>query len=160
MTSETREQLIGAAALIFLVGFLVLLNQSRNIKAGPEGGVQIEALFGRIDGLGLGDEVRLGGVRIGTVKAQRLDENFRAVVTINLDADAVVPKDSSASVQTDGLFGGKFIVIEPGAEETRIKSGDRITRTQDSQIVGDLLDAIISEGRAAQAARSKAEPSN
>ncbi|MEK9673128.1 MAG: MlaD family protein [Rhodospirillaceae bacterium] len=156
MSSESQEQLIGAATLALLVLLMVSLNQSRDIDGAASEGVLVSALFGRVDGLVPGDDVQMGGVRIGTVQAQTLDAGYRAVVTLALDPGAVVPSDSAASIQTDGLFGGKFVVIEPGASEKSVKTGDRITRTQDAQVVGDLLDAIISEGRAALAQRRAA----
>jgi len=78
------------------------------------------------------------------------------VLTLNLTDRIPVPKDSSASVQTDGLFGGKYVVLEPGASEETLKAGDLIALTQDAQVVGDILDMIISQGRAALAARKGA----
>ena len=158
MTSETRNQFIGAATLVFLVVLMVVLNRAQDGRGASDGSTEVTAIFGRIDGLTAGDDVRMGGVKIGTVRGQTLDQKYRARVTLALDPGAVVPKDSSASIQTDGLFGGKFVVIEPGAEEALIKSGNTISRTQDAQVVGDLLDAIISEGRAAIAARKSANP--
>ncbi len=153
MTTETREQLIGAVMLVLLVALMVFLNQTRDPQAGATGETRVEALFGQVDGLGLGAEVRMGGVRIGSVVDQRLDAGYRAVVTLGIDPGVSLPKDSSASVQTDGLFGGKFVIIEPGFEEETLASGDRITRTQDAQVVSEILDLIISEGRAALAER-------
>ena len=156
MTTETREQLIGALTIVVLVALMGFLNQGRDVQASGNGGAQVEALFGRIDGLRPGSEVRMGGIQIGKVTAQRLNKQFQAVVSMEFQPGVVVPKDSSASVQTDGLFGGKFIVIEPGVEDDALASGDRITDTQDAQVVSDLLDLIISEGRAALEARKQA----
>jgi phospholipid/cholesterol/gamma-HCH transport system substrate-binding protein len=64
-----------------------------------------------------------------------------------------VPTDTSVSVQTDGLFGGKFVLLEPGGDESMLADGDTITYTQDSLIVGELLDLIIAEGRARRAGK-------
>lgn len=158
MTIETKEQMIGALTLVALVVFLFALNQRDDVALTPAGTIRVEALFGKVDGLVSGDEVRMGGVPVGKVTGQRLDAGFRAVVTMTLDKVVPVPKDSSASVQTDGLFGTKFVTIEPGAETDVLKTGDRIVRTQDSQVVSDILDMIISEGRARLAERDKAAP--
>jgi phospholipid/cholesterol/gamma-HCH transport system substrate-binding protein len=153
MTLETKEQLIGALTLIVLLALIGFLNQGRDVRTGGDGRIQVDALFGRVDGIQPGAEVRMGGVRIGTVSGQRLDEGFRAVLTLSLTGGVLVPKDSSASVQTDGLFGGKYIVVEPGAAEEGLKTGDLIAYTQDAQVVTDILNLIISEGHAAIEAR-------
>jgi phospholipid/cholesterol/gamma-HCH transport system substrate-binding protein len=63
-----------------------------------------------------------------------------------------IPTDTSVSIQTDGLFGRKFVVLEPGGDDTMLADGGVITFTQDSLIVGELLDLIIAEGRAQRAA--------
>jgi phospholipid/cholesterol/gamma-HCH transport system substrate-binding protein len=156
MTLEIKEQMIGALALVVLLAVLGFMNQSRDVTAGADGRIRVDALFGRVDGLAPGAEVRMGGVRIGKVTAQRLDDKFRAVLTLNLTSGVMVPNDSSASVQTDGLFGGKYVVLEPGASETGLKTGDLIAITQDAQVVSDILNLIISQGRAAMEERRAA----
>ncbi|WP_366914880.1 MlaD family protein, partial [uncultured Lentibacter sp.] len=68
------------------------------------------------DGLVEGDPVFLSGIRVGSGEKLYLNENFRAIATFWIEDGVVVPKDSSAAIHTDGLFGSKFIVLEPGAE--------------------------------------------
>ena len=68
-----------------------------------------------------------------------------------------LPLDTSAAIHTDGLFGSKFVVLEPGAEEDVLQSGDEFTYTQDAVVVSDLLDLIIAEGKAARAKREAAQ---
>jgi phospholipid/cholesterol/gamma-HCH transport system substrate-binding protein len=109
------------------------------------------ASFNRIDGLSEGDPVYLSGVRIGSVEKMWLNKDFRAVVTFWLKGGIELPSDSSAAIHTDGLFGSKFIVLEPGAEESFLKNGSLITFTQDAVVVSELLDLIISEGKANRA---------
>lgn len=153
MKLETKEQLIGTLTLVLLLAVIGVLNQSRDVSTGVDGHIRVDALFGRVDGIQPGAEVRMGGVRIGTVSGQRLDDKYRAVLTLDLFDKIPVPKDSSASVQTDGLFGGKYVAMEPGAEEAGLKTGDLIGYTQDAQVVTDILDLIISQGKAAIAER-------
>ena len=157
MMSETREQMIGAVALVVLLAVIGFLNQGHATAGSEPGRLHVEALFGRVDGLLKGDAVYMSGVRIGTVAGERLDKGYRAVLTLNLTDAVPIPKDSSAAIQTDGLFGAKYVVIQPGADDAVLKSGDRITLTQDSQVVEDLLDMIISEGQANLEARRAAE---
>ncbi len=110
----------------------------------------VTAIFNRVDGLAEGDEVRLGGIRVGKVGAQKLDQHYRAVVTLVLDKGIDIPVDSAAAIHTDGLFGSKFVVLEPGVEEVFLQAGDDIEYTQSAVIVGELLDLIITEGKARQ----------
>jgi len=70
---------------------------------------------------------------------------------LRIDNPVGLPKDSSASIHTDGLFGSKFVVLEPGAEEAVLKNGDEIIYTQDALVVSDLMELIISEGKSKRA---------
>jgi len=162
MHSETKEIWIGAVTVTALVAVLVLMNQGRDaISKAASGATDVIARFNKVDGLVEGSEVRMGGVRIGTVSAMTMDDHYRAVVNLELDPTIPYPSDTSAAIHTDGLFGGKFVVLEPGAEEETLKSGDEITLTQDAVVVSDLLELIIAEGKSAQARRqNESAPAN
>ena len=71
-----------------------------------------------------------------------------------------MPTDTSAAVLTDRLFGSKYIVLEPGAEEEDLESGEEVTFTQDAFVYSDLMELIISKGKAAQAKRKATETAN
>lgn len=138
-----------------IVGFLVLAGVGllfvfpfRDLGAGTSNDAVISATFNRIDGLNVGDPVRLGGIRIGTVEATTLDPRYRAIVTMRVGGDVGLPTDTSAAIHTDGLFGSKFLVLEPGGDDAVLGSGDSIRFTQDAMIVSNLLDLIIGQGRA------------
>jgi phospholipid/cholesterol/gamma-HCH transport system substrate-binding protein len=145
MNHEFRDVLVGMLTLAILA--LVSVMSFARSDLNPTGTYEIKAGFGRIDGLNPGDEVRLGGIRIGTVAGARLTDTYRAILTFSIYDGVEIPADSSAAIHTDGLFGSKFIDIEPGAEEA-MKPGGTITVTQDSVVVEDLLDLIIGEARA------------
>jgi len=120
---------------------------------------KVQAIFNRIDGLTSGAEVRLGGVQIGTVGGQSLNENYQAIIELLIDKAVKLPTDTSAAIHTDGLFGSKYVVLEPGGEEVNIADGGVITFTQDALIVSELLELIISQGKkqAKEAAEAKAQ---
>ena len=151
MTREFREIVIGAAAVLGLVVVLVFMNSSAEPVSATTKQMIIHAKFNKVDGLGDSADVRMGGIAIGKVIAMRLDDKYRAVVSMRIDAPIELPTDSSASFHTDGLFGAKFVVLEPGAEEATMKPGHEITFTQDALVVSDLLELIISEGKSARA---------
>jgi len=161
VSREVREIWIGAATVTgfaLLVGFM---NQADNVvPKSSSSTTSVVGKFNKVDGLTEGSEVRLGGIRVGQVRSMELDDQFRAVVTFEYDSGYKFPKDTSAAIHTDGLFGGKFVVLEPGAEEVPLKTGDEIELTQDAVIVTDLLDLIISEGKVAQAKRAAAKTAN
>jgi len=154
LNAEHKEIWIGAVTITLLVGILGVMNQRQLIGADVAATQKrVLAKFNKVDGLSEGSAVRMGGVRIGSVAKMDLDEKYRAVVTLDIDKGYPYPKDTSASIHTDGLFGGKFVVLEPGAEEAVIQTGDEIFLTQDAVIVSELLELIISEGKAAMAKR-------
>jgi phospholipid/cholesterol/gamma-HCH transport system substrate-binding protein len=162
MTSETREILIGAGAFGCLLLVLVYLYGGRDWRearasTGTSGHKMVVAKFNRVDGLVEGGDVMLGGIRVGTVSKMMLDDHYRAVVTMKIFGDMPLPVDTSAAIHTDGLFGSKFLVLEPGGDPTKLKSGNEIVFTQDAVIVSDLLELIIADGRAALAERHKGE---
>ena len=104
-----------------------------------------KAKFNRIDGLLLGSEVRLSGVVVGKVIKIALNQN-KPEVLISLNKGIGIPSDSSISIQTDGLFGGKYLSIEPGGSFDYIKNGDEIIFTEDSMLIEELLSKIIKIG--------------
>ncbi len=148
MRTDTKEIAVGAVVFAFFLGVMVFMYGGHEDISEAGEGTRVSASFNRIDGLGEGDPVYLSGVRIGSVEKMYLNKDFRAVVTFWLKDGIQLPSDSSAAIHTDGLFGSKFIVLEPGAEESLLKDGSLITFTQDAVVVSELLDLIISEGKA------------
>ncbi len=151
MSREIREIIIGAVTIAALAGVLFFMQARHSMTSAAAGtDLVVTAKFNKVDGLVEDSDVRLGGIKIGRVSAMRLDDQFRAVVTFTITDDVKLPTDTSASIHTDGLFGSKFVVLEPGAEEDFMTSGAEMTLTQDAVVVSDLLDLIISEGHVAR----------
>ncbi len=149
MKTDTREMTVGAATLAvggLLLAVLYVGGEVRDKATGID--YLLDATFNRIDGLADGGDVRLGGIKVGVVESQRLDEHYRAVLTLKIDSDVQLPTDTSAAIHTNGLFGAKYIVLEPGGEDEILAEGDEISFTQDAVIVSELLELIISQGKA------------
>lgn len=156
--NDNRDTVVGGLVVLVLAALFAFSYGGKELTTQASvGSYPVTAVFNRVDGLLEGDEVRLGGIRIGSVGAQSLDQNYRAVVTLNIDTGVGVPVDSAAAIHTDGLFGSKFVVLEPGVEETDLAAGDDIEYTQGAVIVGELLGLIIDEGHARQAKAAKQE---
>lgn len=156
MISDTREIIVGA---VVVAGLALLLGASYKVR---EKTVQaaandylVTATFNRVDGLFEGDEVRLGGIKLGEVESMTLDANYRAGVVMRLERAVRLPTDTSAAIHTDGLFGSKYVVLEPGGDEEYLENGGQITFTQDAVIVSELLELIIGQGRARLKKKSK-----
>ncbi len=91
--------------------------------------------------------MRLSGIRVGRVVGQKLDDSYRAVITMRLTPELHLSTDTAAVIHTDGLLGAKYISLEPGGDEKRLPPGGEITYTQDSVVIEDLLETIISEAK-------------
>src|SRR5689334_13773235 len=101
------ETLIGAAVIAIAVAFLTFAYSST--------GYEVTAKFNRADGVNVGTDVRLSGIKVGTVARMALDPmTYNAVVTIALQSNVKLPDDSSARITSEGLLGNQYISIEPG----------------------------------------------
>jgi len=144
--AEVKETVVGAVAFLTLAGALAVSYTTGSVPAGA--GYRVDAMFNRIDGLRVGDDVQLGGVKIGAVEAVALTEDFRARVRLRVDPRVELPSDTAAAIHTAGLFGSKHVVLDPGGEERLLVDGDVISFTQDAVVVTELLDLIIAEAHA------------
>jgi phospholipid/cholesterol/gamma-HCH transport system substrate-binding protein len=148
--TERREYLVGVAAtLVCLVGFTIAVMANRHRSDGDNASFHLAAEFARVDGLHEGSPVRLAGVPVGTVSHMELEDGFRALLTLEFKHPLSLAEDSSAAIQTDGLFGTKFIEIQPGGADKTLRSGERIYYVQDSVIIEDLIAQIVSRAKAA-----------
>ncbi len=129
-----------AVALLFL-GYAVL-NSGRGTVNGN--GLRLTARFDRIDGLSNGADVRIAGVRVGTVTDARIDpQTFSAELTIRVDSGLRLPDDTSAEVTSEGLLGGRYVSLVPGGSDKVLADGGRITQTQGSVSLESLLGRFI-----------------
>ena len=142
MRRNVIETVMGGVVLIVAAMFVGIAFQSGTVTT-PDG-YQLIAKFDDASGLGPGSEVRMSGVKIGTVHSQDLDpETFFAVVTLNISDSYKMPRDTSARIIADGLLGSNFIALEPGGDEETLAAGEEITFTQGSINVVDLLGRFI-----------------
>ena len=150
--TEKREYLAGtlaATALAAILVFTALAN--RGTRPAEDRAVLLTAAFQRADGVHIGTPVRVAGINIGTVSAAALDKQRNAVLTFSLTQAAALPNDTAAVIETDGMFGTKYVELRPGGEEEMLKSGDRISHTQDSVIIEDLVALIVQRAKDARA---------
>lgn len=141
MKEQAAETAIGAVVAIVAVGFLAYA-VTRAGGGEAAGGYPLNARFNRVDGISVGADVRMAGVKVGAVSGIDLDpQTYMARVTIAVQPKFKVPADSSAKISSDGLLGGAYISIEPGGEEAMLAPGNEISHTQGTV---DLLTVLAS----------------
>jgi len=153
------EIMTGAGVLAVAAAFLFYAVAHGGRGAQPDG-MLLTAQFDRIDGLVNGADVRIAGVKVGSVVSSSIDpQSFNAVVGMRVDRSLRLPSDSSAEVSSDGLLGGKYLSIVPGGAERLLAEGSRITETQGSVSLESLLGRFIfSVTQMNQPAAANAEP--
>jgi len=140
-----RGSLEFVTGLIVLVGLVLALALALigNGRRG-EDGYRLSARFDHVDGLTVGSDVRLAGVTVGQVVDQSVDpKDYHANVVFTVRHDIVLPTDSSAIVTSDSLLGGKYLALQPGGAEKTLQPGGRVTLTQGSISLEQLLSKFI-----------------
>jgi len=142
MTRNLLETLLGAIVLIVAIGFLVFAYNTSQVDR--NGGYELIARFDKVDGLERGSDVRISGIKVGTVVSQSLDaETYRAEVRFSLREDIRLPADTSAAVVSNGLLGGKYLALVPGGDIEMLDAGEEVTLTQSAVNLEDLIGHMI-----------------
>tara|TARA_Y100001954_G_C15467834_1_gene434145 strand:+ start:195 stop:641 length:447 start_codon:yes stop_codon:yes gene_type:complete len=140
MNRRLTKFFLGFFVVIFL--FKLMLIEKNN---GNEDYLFLKASFNKIDGIQVGTPVMISGIEIGNVYKINLVENYPSLI-LQIQKILKISNDSSVSIQTDGLFGNKFISIEIGGADQFLKDGDKFSFTEDSILVEELLEKIIAIG--------------
>ena len=150
--SETKtEVVIGAAVLAAAVGFFVYAGQTAGLSSGA-GTYDLRASFRSVEGISVGSDVRLAGVKVGTVTSLELNpQTFFADASISLRDGIVLPDDSAILVSSEGLLGGSFIELIPVGSLDNLAAGDEIEDTQGAVSVVNLLMKFASGSDEAEA---------
>ena len=146
---ELKNFIIGLCVLGLCIAVIAVMNWRHNAwKGAKQTDYTVYATYNRTDGLSVGDKVRMAGVDIGYVANSVLDEDFRAVLTLKIRNDIQIPDDSGAAIVSSGIMGNKYIEIEPGGSDDFIADGGFFSFTQDAMVLEELIDRIISLGKA------------
>lgn len=137
------EALVGLLVVLLAIWFVwfAWAKTGGGVKIGA---IRVEAIFPNVSGVEVGTDVRLAGLKVGTVVDQKLDpETYQVKVSLALDPGVKVPVDSSAAITSEGLLGGSYVALLPGGEQTALKDGDVITDTQGAVDLMSLFGQII-----------------
>ena len=150
MARNLLETLLGAIVLIVAIVFLVFAYSSSQLR--ETDGYELLARFDRIDGLQLGSDVRISGIKVGSVIEEKLDpQSYRAEVRFTVRDGVELPSDSSAAIVSDGLLGGKYLALVPGGDVEMLGPGDEVTLTQSAINLEDLVGQFIfSQGKGSE----------
>ena len=144
--TQRLEALIGLCVVLaagIFVFILMQVNNSFSTQFYP-----VKVYFSDISGIITGSEVKMSGVKIGTVKQATLDnKNYRAELILAIQDDIKLPTDSVVKIASDSLLGGASVQINAGFEETYVEPQGELMNTQSAVNLMDIIaKAVFSVG--------------
>jgi phospholipid/cholesterol/gamma-HCH transport system substrate-binding protein len=164
MPALVREHVAEAIAgllVVLVAGWFLAFAWGRTGGGAAADSYALTARFPNSAGITIGSDVRVSGLKIGTVTAQTLDpKTYQALLTLSIDRKVKLPADSSAAITSEGLLGGSFIALIPGGDTDYLRPGDEITDTQGATdlmgLIGSFINRSPDKGGGAGSAESKA----
>ena len=142
MKRSMVETLLGGLVIVVAAGFLIFALQATEV--GAVDGINLKARFLKVGGLEVGSDVRISGVKVGTVTDRVLDtDSFEAVVLFTVSANVRLPVDTQAVVTSEGLLGNKYLRLIPGTATDMVADGGEISQTRDYRSLEDTVSEII-----------------
>jgi phospholipid/cholesterol/gamma-HCH transport system substrate-binding protein len=136
------EVLVGVIVIVLTLALLLYLVASLSTAGASR--YMLRAEFGRIDGIAAGSDVRIAGVKVGTVIGTSIDpKSYKAVVRLAVRPDIRLPTDSMAEISSENLLGGDYISLVPGQAGAKISSGGLVAGTRSSIDLESLLGKFI-----------------
>lgn len=140
MAGSRAEILAGAAVLLIAAGFAFYAARGTGLASGASDTYPLTASFRAVDGITEGSDVRLAGLKVGTITSLTLNpETFFADAVIAVRSDIRLPVDSAILISSEGLLGGNFVEVLPGGALENLEPGDEIEDTQGSVSLVSLL---------------------
>ncbi len=141
----TSEVLTGAGVLAIAAGFLFYMSQVGGVGLAPSGTSTYTASFRSAEGVGVGTDVRIAGVKVGSILGMELDKTtFRAETVMGIDDEVALPEDTAVVISSEGLLGGSFVELLPGGSVFNLEPGAEIEDTQSSVSIIELLLKFVS----------------
>jgi phospholipid/cholesterol/gamma-HCH transport system substrate-binding protein len=159
MSRNVIETVMGAVVLIIAAIFLVFAYTSAKVRT--VSGYEVSAKFDHVDGTREGGDVRIGGIKVGTIISEKLDpKTFSAIVRMSIDNSIKLPVDTVATITSSSLLGDNFMVLVPGNDDKIIPPDGTITNTQSPTSLMSLFSAAAFSltGGAKPAGNSDGEP--
>jgi phospholipid/cholesterol/gamma-HCH transport system substrate-binding protein len=152
--SPLRDFVVGLFVLAGLAAVAYLSINIGGLSYNGPGGLTLYASFDQTGGLKPRAPVVISGVKVGQVAAIDLGPDYRARATLDLDATLQLPTDTTASIQTAGLLGDRYIALQLGGEEQMLKPGEEITFTESAVILERLIGKLVHNAPGASDAKT------
>jgi phospholipid/cholesterol/gamma-HCH transport system substrate-binding protein len=157
MQNNTVETLIGAVVVIVAAVFLYFTYTATS--QGSVSGYDIKARFAAVDGVNVGTDVRLHGIKVGSVAALALDpKSYLAVADLTIQKGIQIPDDSSAKITSSGILGSSYISISPGGSDTMLAAGGELNNTQGAVDLMGLVGRYINSGSGSSSQPKPSQP--
>ncbi|WP_299321275.1 outer membrane lipid asymmetry maintenance protein MlaD [Parasphingopyxis sp.] len=145
MRNHLFEALVGLV-VVLLAAWLVFTFVGRTASGAGSNAIEVTAYFPDVGGISVGTDVRVAGLSIGEVTDVALNpEDFQAEVRMAIDPSANLPNDSSAAITSEGLLGGSYIALLPGASPDPFAQDDVILDTQGAIDMTGLIGSMIND---------------
>ena len=139
MTEKTIEIVVGTVVFLTALIFLFFVLNVTNFKEDASN-YNLTASFRSAEGISVGTDVRMAGVKIGAVTNLALNkDSYKADAMISISEEINIPDDSSILISSEGLLGGSFVEIVPGGSMSNYETGEEVTDTQSSISLVSLL---------------------
>lgn len=146
MRRNLIETVLGGVVLLVAGLFLVFAYSNASLRT--VSGYELLAKFDRVDGLNQGSDVKVSGIKVGTITGQSIDpQSYLAVVRFSVDPRIKLPIDSAAEVVSEGLLGSKYLSLVPGADAKSLQPGQEIRFTQSPVNLESLIGQLIFSGK-------------
>ena len=144
MAQNPTEVIVGGVVLAAAVGFVVYAAQATGYSRAVSG-YELHASFRSVEGITVGADVKLAGVKVGTITGLALNpKTYFADATINVKNGVELPDDSAILISQDGLLGGAYVELVPGGSPDNLKPGGEIEDTQGAVSLISLLMKFVS----------------
>jgi phospholipid/cholesterol/gamma-HCH transport system substrate-binding protein len=139
MNRTVVETLMGAIVLVIAGVFLVFAYSSAQIRT--ISGYEVTAKFNHAEGIHDGGDVRINGIKVGTILSATLDpKSFQAIVRMSIDNAIKLPGDTVATITSSSLLGDNFLALVTGSDDEHpIQANGTIARTQSPASIMDLI---------------------
>lgn len=141
--SPVRDFVVGLFVLAGLGAVAYLSINVGGLSYNGPGGLTLFASFDQTGGLKTRAPVVISGVKVGQITDIELGPDYRARATLDLDPKLALPTDTTASIQTAGLLGDRYVALQLGGEDKLLKSGDEITFTESAVILERLIGKLV-----------------
>lgn len=142
MRRNAVETVLGAVVLLVAGIFLFFAASTAEIRT--NGGYDLTAKFYKVGGLAAGSDVRINGIKVGSVASLHLDpQTYDAVATLSIQPGTQVPTDTVAAIGSAGVLGDKYVRLEPGNDKQMLAPGGTIKKTREFRSLEDQVGDII-----------------